>query len=1110
MGLDEIVDDYEQQFADDSQVRIEDFVPSQGDPARSEVLAELIRVDLELRWKKGAPRTLADYRSRFPEEFQSEGFLAPLAFEEYRVRLLLGDSVKRSEYAEHWGCDVSDWPDESVGSRRGASGEQSGRGGAPNGGGRSDASGAAGAGRLEEPPGSAISRDVVSAKSLSDLADGSGQRGGEGPRRGGRGSARPDPVGQAIYSAQSELGVEIVELLGRGASARVYLARQPSLANRLVVLKFTTETTVEADRLARLQHTNIVPLYSYHELGEMRVLCMPFLGRYVLKEWVDQLHVQGVAPDDNVSLLTTVRTQAQSGQKTGPDLGETRSNLLESRDSVDSVDQRYLETTSRLVRDPSREAGLLKLKGGSYCDTVLWVAGRLASGMAHAHDHGILHLDIKPGNILITDEGQPMLLDFHLSTLRHSEGLENPVVGGTLLYMSPEQILAFRDRASVDERSDIYSLGVVLYELLTGRLPFVTGRSGTSWDDLQRMLEVRTKVPLLREHNRQVSPAAESIVRHCLAYRPEDRYQSAHELAHDLHSHLQHLPLRHALNPSVRELVSKWVRRHPRLMSAGGIGTLSLAGLGILGTTAALRGHQLAENSAKSRFVEFAEQARKTSAQLSLVNNNFAEATREIDRSVELLEGLGYPIRRLLTIPANRPANELQLQPATWRSTVFYQLLSTSEREQMEEASAEMLFLIGEVVSHRREDGEDHRAAANKALEINLLTISCFSPTLVPAAVWDQRARFYRLLGDQEQADQARLQAEANAGPSRMQERLEGLSHLILQNQEAAARSLARLTNQSPQDLSLWFFSGNNQVSGNLLDEAEASYTACIALSPKWHLGWWQRGTIRLMGKQYQKAYDDYTVAHELDPSNLDTLRNRALCLEAMGRYEEAIEDCTKAIQQGFSQTRIYFLRSRLFERVGRTAEGEVDRREGLTRTPTDVESWIVRGVARMGEDPKGAEQDFREAIRWDPTNSAAHRNLALVLVEHLGREAEALEVLDEFIKTSRIDDGLVWLGRGVLRARKGELAAAREDARRGLALNRQPIAVYQAACIEALDPKPSIDGLRRTIELLTEAFRGDPSLIAIAVNDGDLKYIQDKRLFKDLVSLMRFVSPKE
>src|SRR5439155_9925527 len=110
----------------------------------------------------------------------------------------------------------------------------------------------------------------------------------------------------------------------------------------------------------------------------------------------------------------------------------------------------------------------------TYVDAILWIVGRLAEGLAHAHDRGILHRDLKPANVLLTDDGQPMLLDFNLSEDCKLRGHAAAArVGGTLPYMSPEQLAAFSDRGRVvDARSDLYSLGLILYELLAGRSPF--------------------------------------------------------------------------------------------------------------------------------------------------------------------------------------------------------------------------------------------------------------------------------------------------------------------------------------------------------------------------------------------------------------------------------------------------------------------------------------------------------------------------------------------------------------------------------------------------------------------------------------------------------------
>src|SRR5262249_37951040 len=139
-------------------------------------------------------------------------------------------------------------------------------------------------------------------------------------------------------------------------------------------------------------------------------------------------------------------------------------------------------------------------------------------------------------------------------------------VGGTLPFMSPEQLASLLDPTRpLDGRSDVYALGVILYELLAGRHPFPL-RRGSLHETVARMTEDRSHPPpKLRPWNRSVSPAAESIIRHCLEPDPARRYQSAEELRDDLLRQLKDFPLRHASEPSPRERLRKWVRRHPRL-----------------------------------------------------------------------------------------------------------------------------------------------------------------------------------------------------------------------------------------------------------------------------------------------------------------------------------------------------------------------------------------------------------------------------------------------------------------------------------------------------------------------------------------------------------------
>src|SRR5262249_16798299 len=160
---------------------------------------------------------------------------------------------------------------------------------------------------------------------------------------------------------------------------------------------------------------------------------------------------------------------------------------------------------------------------------VCWVGSCLADALHYAHEHGLVHLDLKPANVLLTADGQPMLLDFHLAREPLAPGCAAAEgIGGTADYMPPEQrppLAAVPEGrpvpAAVDARSDLYSLGVLLYRALGGPLPLAPGPARH-----------------LRRANPSVSVGLADILARCLAHDPRHRYKDAAALAADLQRHL--------------------------------------------------------------------------------------------------------------------------------------------------------------------------------------------------------------------------------------------------------------------------------------------------------------------------------------------------------------------------------------------------------------------------------------------------------------------------------------------------------------------------------------------------------------------------------------------
>ena len=333
------------------------------------------------------------------------------------------------------------------------------------------------------------------------------------------------------------LQFELIAEIGRGSFGRVFLATEPALGDRPVVVKVAPHGGEEADILGRLRHSNIVPIHSLqHDETGLTAFCMPYLGRATLCDVVDFAFLDPKPP-------------------------KRASIILDALDAV---------TTSDLLDSAEPQRPDAVLRKGSYVDGVLYLSVQLADALAHAHGRGICHRDLKPSNVLVTPDGRPLILDFNLSV---EQNLAATKIGGTIPYMAPEELVTLFDkpleasRRPYDPRSDLFSLGVIVYELLTGVLPFGTIPRDSSLEEMAFQLHQRQrKGPIpIRERNSQVDCRLARLVESCLAFEPDQRPETAQALA---------VALRKELTPVRRS--RRWIGNHRKLVAGTAAAVLSL------------------------------------------------------------------------------------------------------------------------------------------------------------------------------------------------------------------------------------------------------------------------------------------------------------------------------------------------------------------------------------------------------------------------------------------------------------------------------------------------------------------------------------------------------
>ena len=453
---------------------------------------DLVRIDLQQRWlRAGLGKRIADYCAELPG-LELGDVPAALVYEEFVIRRQAGERVDPRDYLREYPAQAGELAellalDEGTSTRWVA--EQTV---APDRTVAADATVAADGTAAADLTRTSVDLDDMSTR--MSLA--------RPPQR--------DALDEVAVGDQVD-DFDLLTGLGAGAFARVFLARQRSM-QRLVAVKISADHGSEPQTLARLDHDYIVRIFDQRVLPEQRLklLYMQFLPGGTLLGVLRWVRATPVEQRNGQLLLDAVDAAME-------EKGEIRPSDSSVRDEIAAL---------------------------TWPETVAWLGRRLAEALDYANTRGVLHRDVKPANVLLTAEGVPKLADFNISYSRNTAGT-SPVAyfGGSLSYMSPEQLEACHPHrpgtaADLDTRADIFSLGVVLWELLTGTKPFDDAGAGGGDDtQIDSMLHTRRgglTEAVLAQLPADCPAALRRVLMTCLAADPTKRFTTGAELAQQL------------------------------------------------------------------------------------------------------------------------------------------------------------------------------------------------------------------------------------------------------------------------------------------------------------------------------------------------------------------------------------------------------------------------------------------------------------------------------------------------------------------------------------------------------------------------------------------------
>jgi serine/threonine protein kinase/Flp pilus assembly protein TadD len=776
----------------------------------------------------------------------------------------------------------------------------------------------------------------------------------EGSRAGTGGGASPGK-----HSLPEELGeYRILREVGRGGMGIVYEAVQQSLGRHVALKVFSFHGLLppthlerfrrEARAAACLHHPNIVPVYGVGEHAGVHFYAMQF--------------IQGRGLDEVLKEVKRLRDC-----KAPPSTPEAAPPVSSGHG------------TATTMAGSSSGTALTSQSEAQYFRSVAHMGVQVATGLDHAHQQGIVHRDVKPSNLLLDARGTVWITDFGLAKAEGTDELTHTGdIVGTLRYMAPERL-----RGWSDPRSDVYALGITLYELLTLCPAFAESSR-------PRLIErvAHEDPPAPRKIDRLIPRDLETIVLKAIDKEPGRRYATAGELSDDLIRFLAGEPVR-ARRIGMWERGAKWIRRRPAVAAL-------LAVCAIAGLLAALGAFwTVHDREVRSALLEEEVTRALQEAQTFYLRDRQPDAMSAVKRAEALLAGdQGVP-----NLHDTVQQWRVDLEMATRLEQIRLEKAAMFRNEQFAPAGAAAEYTEAfERYGLNLEAVELQDAAAriqSAAIKNHLLAALDDWISLVPKEgrpnkarllaiaqaadddPWRNKVRSVLAHGDRESLETLVRDKDMQSRPASTQWCLaRGLT--ALKQSPVALTVLRQAQKRYPDDFWINLELAQLLLSSGRASEAVRFYQAALALRPANYAVHLHLGTALAELREYTSAEAEYRAVLDMKPALVAAHVNLAIVLRLQGRLDDAIAEGRQAVRLKPDDVNAHNALGNAWLAKGLLPQAQAEFQEAIRLKPDFVSALVNLGTVlqRQGHINEGIAK-YRAAIQINPDFTWAHYNLA-------------------------------------------------------------------------------------------------------------------------------------